>query len=389
MAPLWWDALAMGQPAASELYNLSSGNFIASPLWGASRILNKGAYQWGNAFRRRALAASISTVILGVRFQWNGNLPTANWGALLSPYEGTTGHASIGMNTAGVLEVRRGPLSTSTLLFNTGVTPNVGWNALVIKVTVADAGGSFIARLNGTTIANLTGIDTRNGGAVGTVSHIQVGVASNPGVTLGALAEFYALDTTGGYLDDIPAADLAVAFLQPRYDGASIMATSFGGGGTAGLNHTFIDDQVSTGDTTNSYLIFANLNDLDLFILDALPLTAEVYGVMPHAIATLSAAGSRDFRLPMRASDGTMSEGPSYTCAVSTNAGREFGRPMIVDALGNPLTRTELAQSQIGFRRISATGTPNLRLGMLGFDVLMDEPAIPIIRRRWFAPATG
>jgi hypothetical protein len=94
---------------------------------------------------------------------------------------GATAHLSLNFDASGHLVLRRGPetfaiIATSTQTLPSlpaGNTSAVGyWFYLEVKATIADAGGTCIARINGVEWINFTG-DTRNAGTATTVSMIR------------------------------------------------------------------------------------------------------------------------------------------------------------------------------------------------------------------------
>jgi len=213
--------------------------------------------------------------------------------------EGTTVHVHVRYNSlSGNLEVWRGYegtlLGTAALSF-----PTDTWTYFEVKCVVHDSTGSVEVRVNGssTPIINLTGVDTRNGGASGVIDNI--GHRSDGGAASHRYDDWYICDTSGSINNDF-LGDIRVDAIVPDGDGAlTQLATTFPASPTTHFDK--VDESLHDGDST--YNEDDIDNTIDLFTLENLPAlsgTGVVHGVQTAIVAKKMDAGAKSMRHKMR-----------------------------------------------------------------------------------------
>ncbi|MGH9909671.1 MAG: hypothetical protein ACRD32_03445, partial [Nitrososphaerales archaeon] len=107
---------------------------------------------------QRDVGSNLATIIIGAAmFRTSAGAA----GQFIGIRDSTSDQLTVNLNADGSLEVRRGS-SGGTLLGTsaTGVFPANVWNYVEIKATIDNTVGVFQLRINGTTVLNLSGIDT-------------------------------------------------------------------------------------------------------------------------------------------------------------------------------------------------------------------------------------
>jgi hypothetical protein len=169
--------------------------------------------------------------------------------------EGTTVHMVIAQDTSGGLVALRAG-STEVGRVATGMEHDV-WMYLEAKVVVADGtSGSVEIHINGAQVANITGVDTRNGGT-GVIDNFQI-----HGPSGGCrVQDVYAADGSGSAPYNDILGDCRVDELYPDGDGNY---TEFGT--TTGTPHSGEVDETSPDDDTTAITATA-VNQRDTFTM--------------------------------------------------------------------------------------------------------------------------
>jgi hypothetical protein len=99
-------------------------------------------------------------------------LPTTNPSQLLACREGSSFHTNIAITTSGAIRMRRattqlGTDSTFTFALNTRYR-------FELRTVIADSGGLIEVRIDGTSVASVSNVDTRDGGTSGVVSRVEL-----------------------------------------------------------------------------------------------------------------------------------------------------------------------------------------------------------------------
>lgn len=143
-----------------------------------------------------------ATVIVGFAFKMSASNSTgfslpicALWGDAR-----TTEHLQLGVvNSTNKLEVRRGNWTGTVLGTSaTETIPINTWCHIQMKATLHDSTGSVEVKLNGTTVINVTGVDTKNAGTLTTFSSLMIGSNANFGTNTFSWDDSWICDTVDG-----------------------------------------------------------------------------------------------------------------------------------------------------------------------------------------------
>lgn len=214
------------------------------------------------------ITAPGNTVTVGLAV-WFNSVPVGNKRVLMLR-EGNTTHVSLGLDSNDQIAAWRGDLTT--LLVATGVSGRVSnplryYQYLEIEVFVSDTVGTLKIWVNNTQIANLSSIDTQNGG-VGFIDNVvisQCGTNANTYIT-----DIYALDQTGTF-NNSRLGDCRVDLLLPSAD--NDVSWTKGSGGRLD-NYTYVDDAQVDGDTT--YVLSTTAGQRDIYEFQNLPSVCDL-----------------------------------------------------------------------------------------------------------------
>lgn len=278
-----------------------------------------------------------AAVIVGVSSLWvsafEGGPPN-----LLSFREGVTTHVGIRINnTTGQIEAVRG----TTVVATSAITvPLNAWTHVEAKVSVADAGGTIVVRLNGspTPVINFTG-DTRNGGTAGQVDNILLRISSSN--TSHTLDDFYVLDTTGpAPLNDF-IGDHKIETLVPNGAGAFTQLAPTG----AAANWQAVDENPPSA---TDYVGTAVAGQRDTYQhTDLATPSGVVRAVQPIAFAHKSDAGAAAVKFLIRSAGGTEQLGAAQQLSVTPNT-FHAGEIRTLDPDGAALTVGSVNSMQFG-----------------------------------------
>ena len=155
---------------------------------------------------------SAATYIVGVAAKLTSVVATD----LLTLYEGGTPHIIVRITALGEVEVLRAA-STSLGKSAVGLIAAGFFNYIEIKVTIHDTTGTVDLHVNGTNRVSLTSQDTRNGGASGEISIVQV--QGSTGVL--TIDDFYIGDTAGSAPQNDFLGDIRIDATLPSSDGTT------------------------------------------------------------------------------------------------------------------------------------------------------------------------
>lgn len=224
-----------------------------------------------------------------------------------SGYASATKHISVVRNTAtGQLEIRRGEGNGTLLATSTDSVPTGSWNHYGVEYKIDDTTGYVRVYVNGadTPTVEFTG-DTRNGGTLGTVTHIGFAYYHSTQRVM----DWFLFDTaTSDPLNAVDGVlgDVRVEDLGPIGNGAANQWVGSDGNSTD--NYLLVDDDA----TTTDYVGSATSGQQDLYALeDVLAAPAggsiEVFAVQLDVLHAKSDAGTA---LPLlgvlRDADGTV-----------------------------------------------------------------------------------
>jgi hypothetical protein len=192
---------------------------------------------------------------------------------------GATQHITV-HNTVNGTQVRLGG-SNGTILASYGVALTLStWYYFEISLTIADAGGTCLVKINGTTVVNFTG-DTKNGGTNTTVDAISLG---NTGYG-GSFDDLYVCDASGAAPYNTFLGDARVATLSPTGAGSSTQLTPDSGSNYARVNEAPY--------SAVNYVSGATPGLRDTYTLSDLPAgTATVFAIQHNVIAKRTSTGA-------------------------------------------------------------------------------------------------
>lgn len=270
MALRWFDGFRRGL----GMYDFNNAADVNSAFGRDNGVDSYGIWMQFSVSRVRKFVPAAQTMVAGIAFWLDQAAVT--WD-ILSFQEGSGGtHVVVRYNTTTFkLEVYRGD---GTLLGMSGaIAAALGeWFYVEAKVTVSDSVGAVELRNYGNTILSLSGIDTRNGGAVGTIDCVEVGPAAKHG------DDFYILDTSGAtnndFLATAPPSATTPRVIDPLPSAAGD-STQWTPHGAASNWDCVNDDSV---DDDSSYVSSSTVGQLDLYQMSNLPSLsgASVRGVL-------------------------------------------------------------------------------------------------------------
>lgn len=278
-----------------------SSTVIADYLGKWTTTLGTGALgtssgRFGNGLRMSGTTSYVQRVldnqatwVVGVAIRV-GVIPTSPI-SVITLIDGATVHAGIAVaDTTGLLQAFRASTGTVLGTSSVGLVLNT-WAYVETKITINDTTGSVVVRLNGATVLNLTGIDTRNAGNA-SANTIRIGIAGGTMAT--DFDDIYLFDATGSVNNDF-AGDCRVEQLLPSGAGATTAWTP-----SAGANYACVDEVPPNADT--DYVSSATAGQTDTYAFGDLSVASS--GVVKAVQATVQArkddAGSRSLALIAR-----------------------------------------------------------------------------------------
>lgn len=197
-----------------------------------------------------------------------------------------TAQVSLGLLSDGRLGVCRGGWGGALLGSSSVALKANVWYYLELKVLVDPAVGTVLVRLNGTTVINLAGVNTRN---TGTSQITQAGFNAINNSTIQDYTDIYVLNTLGAVNNDL-LGDCRVPYLAPTGAGAYTEFTTLVGAATQwqATAENPADDDVS-------YIASATPGQRSTFATADLPagLSGTVAAVIVNHQSRKDDAGSR------------------------------------------------------------------------------------------------
>lgn len=259
-------------------------DFIAGRNGNGMRIVNGGSNRWRKQLRA---ADEHATLIVGRAFNksggsagdssaWvGGGAAYGNVFAFVSD-SGATCHISVQRANGNQIIVTRGYMN-GTVLATYTVTPitYTDWYYFEAKCVLHDSAGSVEVKLNGVTIINLTGIDTKNGGTKAVFDSIGIGPAQTLNNVHDVVDDLYICNGAGSYNNDF-LGDVAVETLYPNANGTA--SDLVGSDGNSTDNYLLVDEPNTP--VTTDYVESSTSGARDLYGLTNLVRTnGPVYGV--------------------------------------------------------------------------------------------------------------
>lgn len=216
-----------------------------------------------------------------------GTFPTST-GTLFQFRDNTgTVQASLCVSTTGTLALYRGSTSGTLLASSPGALTTGAWNFIECRLTIADSGGYFEARVNGETWATYTG-DTKYSSTLSTANSLRL--YGMPSAATVYYDDFYMCDGTGSLRNDF-LGDVRVDTIFPSGAGNAAQFTPTG----SANNWENVDDASPDEDT--GYNASDTAGQIDTFTFaDLSTLNASVLGVQANVLARKDDAGTRLIR---------------------------------------------------------------------------------------------
>lgn len=230
------------------------------------------------------------TLIVGFGFFWDGG----DTRDLLHFYSdgGSTLHGRLRNRSSGQIDVLYGTTTTTTVIANP-LHPFT-WYYAELKMKLSDTVGTVQLKIDGTTVMNLSGVDTKNGGTKTTYDRVLLNASQTARVD-----DYYLCNNAGAVNNDF-LGDLVVETLLPSGNGNSSVLV--GSDGNSVNNYLLVNE---TNPDTSSYVGSATSGDKDTYTFADLTHTSgTVLGVQIGTYAAKSDSGSRTFR-PVTRSGGT------------------------------------------------------------------------------------
>lgn len=231
-----------------------------------------------------ALPAALATVIVGFAFKWSSGLSVP----VMNLYDSiaSTRQLTLGLNSSGMLTVRRGAtsgtlLGTSTLALTSGT-----FYYIELKATIHPSAGTVEVRVNGDVWLSLTGQNTR-ASANSWVNSIRLGVDNNANASASTTIydDLYVADTSGSANNDF-LGDSRVDTLYPSADGTYTAFTP-----STGTSHYACVDETLLDAT--DYVSASTSGNKDSYAFTDLSNSTVIYGVQVNNACYKDDAGAR------------------------------------------------------------------------------------------------
>jgi len=275
MALLWCDGFDHYGTGATGRTNMLAGVWAAlstnlTPSATQARTGSNSLSHSGNSStqaRRVFPGATRATVGFGAGI-YLSSLPSTSNGVVLAEFRdsGNAAQICVKLSTTGQVVVLRGNVSGAVLGTSDPVITAQAWHHYEIKALCADSGGAVEVRVNGVTVLDISGVDTRNS-ATSLID--QVAFGSENAIPLTYWDDVFAWDTAGSLVNDFIGPQRVYTRL-PDADTAESDWTR----NTGSTDFSTIDQAAPDGDTT--YIAAATVGDISEFGLTGLPAEVSV-----------------------------------------------------------------------------------------------------------------
>lgn len=238
----------------------------------------------------RAFSSTDSHATMFFGFAMSVSVLTASSFLSIRGDNNTIDHLSFEILATAAIQVRRGsggPIlgTTAPNIFTVGLTDFFFYE---IKTVLSDTIGEVQIRVNGVTVLNLTGIDTKNGG-VGTVFDGFNFVRGSGGVLEYTIDDIHVMNGAGA-VNNTFIGDCSVLTRFP--DGNGFYSQGTGSDGNSVDNFLLVDENPPN---TTDYVEFDITGEKDTYAFASIP-TGTVFGVQQAAFAAKTDAGARSIR---------------------------------------------------------------------------------------------
>lgn len=303
----------------------NSGNCMQIPSGGNS------------AMRLLPTAHQHATLVVGFAWKYGtGTLVTSTASPLLRLLGdgGSVNHTQMAFTASGgsELEVTRSTNSTLGTTGGANLNPNT-WYYIEAKITLHDSAGAVEVRINGATVLNLTGVDTKNAGTGSVFDAIQIFSGTS---TLREMNvdDMYICTGAGAAYNNF-LGDSRVETLRPDGNGNS---SDFLGSDADSTNNYLLVDE-ATYDSAD-YVGASTSGNKDLYTFgDLVRTTGSVKGVMALPIMVKSDSGAKQAKSITRLS------GTNYSGSAQTLTTTDVPYPEVWEV--NPATSSDWTISEV------------------------------------------
>lgn len=268
-----------------------------------------------NTFTTPSLG-TITTIIVGFAIK------SAAYNALpdiLTILDGATTHITLRLLNSGEWRVLRAGV-TQLGSDTSGAAVSAGtWSYVELKVTISDASGVVVLKVNGTEYLNLTSQDTRNGGNASCDRIKFIGSTNANDDT--TLDDIYVLDAGSSPNNDFLGSQKVIGIF-PEVDGDSEQFTKSTGSDSFAL----VDDNPHNGDT--DYIESGTSGQMDLWGYAAASGIQSIKGIQINSVCRETDANPFSLKQPCK-SGSTISEGSAV--AIGSTSYRTINRIMETD----------------------------------------------------------
>jgi hypothetical protein len=296
MALLFMDGFLLGDAASRWV---TSGGTIA--VGTASPRITAGSYLYNSGLGTaltliRGFTAS-AEIFMGYGFRVSAH-NTSNYVAFFGD-SGATQHLTLVTNATGVLELRRGTTSGTVLATGTTNVADDAWRHFEVHATIADSGGVFQLRLNGSASyeINYSG-DTKNAGTATNVDAVKFSLYVNNAMKI---SDVFILNAAG----DAPTSwlgDKAIRTLTPNGNGDASQWVGSDSNSTNNyllVNDAPLDVADYVGASTNGYQDLYTLSNLPVGVTGVTAVALNLYAAKTDAgamaIKPLLRSGGTDY----------------------------------------------------------------------------------------------
>lgn len=294
-----------------NLNGASTASLVSGRFGGQALRISNTTTNTGVSGYNRTLPSSYGSMAVEFGFRISSLaqvITTTNIPIICTFVETATYHVHITVSSDGKLNAYRASSSfAGTLLGTTSaqVIFNNTWHSIGIELVISDTVGRVTIYVDGVQVLNLTGQDTKNGGA-GTINVLCVACNSQ------STASAPNCDFDDVQVHDVATrvAEMKAETLYPTSDVAQGFSRS-----TGATNYTLVDETTVNGDT--DYVQASAVSTVDTYGFGDLSTTpANIYAVQVVAFAEKTDATSRSIALQI-ISGATTSDGADFALASS------------------------------------------------------------------------
>jgi hypothetical protein len=268
----------------------------------ASPVVEGRYVGMSNNQRMNAVVPADPTYTIGCHIQPQGG-GSANTDIFLLQESGTN-HVTVKVNfTTGLITIQR---DTTTVGTPTAVAPFLPgvWRWFEVQVKVHDTTGTYEVRVDGVTVMSASGLDTRNGGAVGTINTIRIGCG---------------LSQESVFMDNLYLASGSAGF-QGEGRCVTDVATADGGltdfAASTGNRWACVDEIPQNGDT--DYISSSTSGHRSTFTMATFGLTGTIKALALSIFGRKDDAAARTLQAMLRRSGSNQDHADTWALSTST-----------------------------------------------------------------------